>query len=115
MFCIQRSALPPLQPQLLGDVVRVLVTPPGQVDQDVRAFAQRGRHAHGPGHRVGAFQRRDDAFDARECHEGIQALFVVHRLVVDTATVLEVAVLRPDTRVIEARGNACLLYTSSCV
>lgn len=58
------AALPLLQPQLLGHVVRVLVTSPRQVDENVHVLAQRGRRAHGPGHRMRAFQRRDDAFDA---------------------------------------------------
>src|SRR5256885_6769032 len=55
-----RSTLFPYTTLFRSHVVGVLVAPAREVDEDVLVLGQAGRHAHGPGHGVGAFQRGDE-------------------------------------------------------
>ncbi|MNJ81314.1 hypothetical protein D3C77_800570 [compost metagenome] len=50
---------------------------------------------------MGALQRRDDAFHARQGHERVEAFLIGRGLIVHPAEILQIAVLRADTGVVQ--------------
>ena len=91
--------MPPLDP---GHLVEVLVSPAGQVDDDVGVERHLRCDLDRLGDGVGRFERRHDAFGLGEQVEGGEGLPVVHRGVLHPAGVPPVRVLRPDRRIVEA-------------
>src|SRR5262245_53177444 len=86
--------------------VHILVAAPAEVHEDRAVGRQGGRQARGMGDGVGRFQGGDDALTPAEELECFQRLGVGGRGVLGAANVLEVAVLRPDARVVEAGADA---------
>ena len=68
-------------------------------------FAHFGRFAYRPSHGVGAFQRGDDAFDARELHKGMQTFLIISGHIVHPPQVFQKTVLRANARVIQSRSD----------
>ena len=50
------------------------------------------------------FDRRDDSLFSGELEECIDRLFVIDCFVVDASDIFEVAMLRPDRRIVQATG-----------
>src|SRR5207249_4156730 len=85
-----------VQAEVAGGRVHVLVAAPGQVDDDQPVLAQLLADLQGPGERVGALDRRDDALGAGEQAQGLHGRVVGDRAVLAAAAVLEVGVLGSD-------------------
>ena len=83
--------------------LHILVTAARHVHHDDRARAQLLTQLQRTGHRVGRFDRRDDALGPAQQPERIHRLGVGDRLVLGAPGVLEVRMLGPDTGIVQTR------------
>ena len=103
--CLTHTAALSLDAEDLSNVVGVLVAAAGEIDEDGLVLGHGGGGADSVRDGVGGLERGDDALDAGELHESVEALLVVDRLVHDAAHILEIAVLGADAGVVEAGGD----------
>src|SRR5262245_1222794 len=95
----------PLRAQPLGNGKDILVASAAHVhDQEVILRQLAGDAGH-MGQRMGRFQRGDDALDARAELERRQRLVIRGRYILHAFQVMEPGALRPDARIVQARGN----------
>lgn len=90
---------------VLHDIVDVLVTTTGEIDQDVHILAKLLGHLDGVCHRMTGFEGGDDAFHTTQTVERFYCLAVGGTFVVHPADGVQVAVLGTDTRIVQATGD----------
>jgi len=95
-----------LQAHLRGDLLHVFVAAAGEVDDDEFVLGHFRRANDAFGDRVCAFERGDDAFEAREFHEGFQRFFVGGVGVFGAFGVAQVGVFGAYGGVIQAGADA---------
>ena len=78
--------------KVFDDVVHILITTAGQVDQH-RAGAHGLCQLHAVSHGVGALDGRDDALFAGQLVESVDGLLIVDDIVFDTTDLLQEGVL----------------------
>ena len=80
----------------------VLVAASGEIDDNDLVFAESGGALDNFGQRVSGLKRGDNAFQARQFHEGLQGLAVGSISVLDPVLVPQPGVFGPDGGVIKA-------------
>ena len=101
--------------------MHILVTPPGEIDQQDFVFRQGRRELGSIGDGMARFERRDNPLQTAKIVESLQSFGIGDGDVFGAPRILEPGVFRADAGIIEAGRNRvrlddlaifCLLYTS---
>src|ERR1700752_2653729 len=101
--CSMRDMIAPLEHAF--DRLHVLVAAARQVHEQDGISLERRRHLAGVSDAVSRFERRDDAFGARQFLERPERLLVGGVVILGPAGSLKGSVFRPDRRVIQPCGD----------